>query len=148
MNLRFINHLNLIEINIVMPSIPQSFYGIIEGLVYYSESDNGYAVQALESTSLQQVPSEIAGKHDVDIAVIKTVDADLFFQHIINAADPNDAVLVANAKKTAALHQFLKDNLSDITVYRVESGVRIPIYIVGILQEHFLIAITTTSVET
>lgn len=131
-----------------MPAIPQSFYDIIEGLVYYSESDNPYTIEPLESKSIEQVPFEITTQHSTSEGMVKSINVDNFFQHIIMAADPNDAVLAANAKKTEALYRFLKEKLADLIVFRIESGVRIPIYIVGALQSGALIAIKTMSVET
>jgi protein associated with RNAse G/E len=131
-----------------MPAIPQSFYDITEGLVYYSESDNPYTIDSLESITIDQVPFEIAVQHSASEGIIKQLDVDMFFQHVIAAADPNDLVFVLNAKKTEALYHFLKENLSGLTVFRIESGVRIPIYIVGALQNGSLVAIKTISVET
>ena len=131
-----------------MPEIPQSFYDITQGLVYYSESDSPYTMDLLESKSIKEVPFEIAVTFSASEGMVKRVDADAFFQHVIAAADPNDAVLAANAKKTDTLYRFLKENLSDLVVFRIESGVRIPIYIVGALQNGALIAIKTIAVET
>ena len=131
-----------------MLAIPKSFYDIIEGLVYYSETDCGYVIEPLESKSLAKMSNEIATQHNVSEEVVKRIDPEVFFQHAMDAADRNDALLVKNAKKTAALHQFLKQNLTDLMVYRIESGVKIPIYIVGAIQDGSFIAIKTISVET
>ncbi len=132
----------------MMPAIPQKFYDIIEGLIYYSESDNPYSIELLQSKSLQQIPSEIAALNSVSETSVRNIDADAFFKHIADAADTNDEIIAANAARTEALHVFLKENTSDLTVYRIESGVRIPIYIVGALEDNSFVAVKTMSVET
>lgn len=132
----------------MMPDIPQKCYDIIEGLIYYSESDNPYSIELLQSKSLQQIPSEIAALNSVSETSIRNIDADAFFKHIADAADMNDGIIAANAARTEALHVFLKENTSDLTVYRIESGVKIPIYIVGVLEDNSLVVLKTMSVET
>ena len=131
-----------------MPAISQNLHDLMEGLIYYSDSDNSYTIEALHSKSLEEVSAEIAALHNTSGANVKSIVADAFFQHIIDAADPNDAVIAANAKRTEALHLFLKENAPDLMVYRVETGVRIPIYIVGTLKDSSLLALKTMSVET
>lgn len=120
----------------------------IKGLLYYSESDNPYTVEMLKSTSLTEVLSEIASLSNVAENEIKVSDAQVFFDHIIQAADPGDPVLQANAGKTKELYDYLQSNLTSIKVYRVKSGARVSIYIVGTGKDKMPVTLKTEAIET
>ena len=118
----------------------------IANIIYYSETDSPFTLETLQSKSSDTVAAEIAQKNDVNVSKLRQVDAAMFFQQIQDTADPNDAAVVANAQKIAALYNFLQSSFSGLTVYRVENGVRVPIYIICFL-ENACIALKTLSVE-
>lgn len=119
---------------------------LTKDLIYYSESDNNYNIISLSSTSLIHIPAEIAKINNTDVEHIKRIDAADFFAHIKETADPNDVIVTENAQKASELFLFLQANLTDLAVYRIENGVRIPIYIMG-FSEGKCIGLQTLSIE-
>ena len=118
----------------------------IADVIYYSETDSPFTIEILQSKSPGTVAEEIAQKNDITVSGLKQISAALFFQQIHDTADPNDVAVVTNAQKIVALYNFLQSTFTDLSVYRVEGGVRIPIYITC-FSGNECIALKTLSVE-
>ncbi len=120
----------------------------IKGLLYFSESENPYTIETIESRSLPQVTAEIAAIHNVTESQVEIGDAQGFFDHIIESADPNDPVMKTNAERTQELYDYLQSNLNDIKVFRIKSGARITVYIVGWGKDSTPVALKSLAIET
>jgi Nuclease A inhibitor-like protein len=119
----------------------------INGVLYFSESEYPLTIEEWGVVPAGEVRRKIATLHHVSPDVLNTVSADDFFNHIITAADPNDAPIVENAQKFKALQQFLQEHLANIQVTRVETGTSIPVYITGHQPDDTCIALVTTAIE-
>ncbi len=119
----------------------------IAGILFYSESEYPLTISEWGVLPAAGVQQKIAALHDVESQVVRSVDAVTFFDQICNPADPNDMPMVANAQRFHELYLFLKENLSDIQVSRVETGTSIPVYITGHQPDGTCIALATTAIE-
>lgn len=121
--------------------------GKIDGILYFSESEYPLTIEQWGVLPPAEVHDKIAALNHVSPDVLKSVEEEAFFSHIITAADPNDTPIVANAQKFKALQQFLRENLTGIQVTRVEAGASIPVYITGNQADGTCIALITTAIE-
>ncbi|HVI48770.1 MAG TPA: nuclease A inhibitor family protein [Chitinophaga sp.] len=119
----------------------------IAGILYFSESEYPLTIEQWGILPAATLPEKIATLNVVEQNVLRPVNADDFFNEIERTADPNDKPIVENAQKFKTLYQFLKENLSNIQVTRVETGASIPVYITGFLPDGSCIALQTTSIE-
>ncbi|MEI3796610.1 MULTISPECIES: nuclease A inhibitor family protein [unclassified Chitinophaga] len=117
------------------------------GILYFSESEYPLTIEQWGVLPPADVHGKIAALHHVSPDVLRSVEEEAFFSHITAAADPNDAPIVANAQKFKALRQFLRENLTNIQITRVEAGASIPVYITGHQADGTCIALTTTAIE-
>lgn len=117
------------------------------GILYFSESEYPLTIEQWGILPTAEIPGKIAALNNVSPEVLKFVEEEVFFNHIMTAADPNDAVIAANAQKFNALRQFLRENLTGLQVIRVEAGARIPIYITGHQADGNCIALATIAIE-
>lgn len=121
---------------------------IIDGALYFSESENPFTVSDWGHVAPDALASKIVSEQQADPAHLKQADASVFFQRITRSTDPADEVLTQNAAKLQKLQQYLNDHLSDIQVTRIEGTSRIPIIITGYLPDNTCIAIQTVAIET
>ncbi|SDC49276.1 nuclease A inhibitor family protein [Pedobacter soli] len=121
---------------------------LLLGVLYFSESESPFKVSdwgKIPSAALQQ---EIASRYQSALSNLKQVDQSAFFNHITSKVDAADAPMVENARKITELHNFIRQNLSDIQVTRVEGSSKVPIIITGYLPDGSCLAIETFAVET
>lgn len=118
-----------------------------EGILYFSESEYPLTIEQWGVLPAAEVHGKIAALNNVSADVLKAVDEEAFFNHIMTAADPNDALITANAQKFNALRQFLRENFNSLQITRVEAGARIPIYITGHQADGTCIALATVAIE-
>lgn len=120
---------------------------LIAGVWYISESENPFTFEDMGRITNEAVLKEIAAENNAPAEEIKRVAPDVFFEKIERTADPADALIVKNASRIKTMYNWLKENLTNIEVYRVESGVRVPVYITGFLPDGNCVAIKTFSIE-
>jgi hypothetical protein len=121
---------------------------LVENLLWMSETDaqlhvfcweNGAAIQSKEQLLKQT-------KHPA-IDPVEEVDLDQFFEPAITEQDWFGDEEKETAARYRSLLSALKQNLSDIKVYRV-GEVEIDVYIVGLTEAKNIIGIATQVVET
>lgn len=120
---------------------------LTEGLSYQSESD--YAVEPYARASSEGAPSaeEFAKGRAGEDAAVRELDFDSFFGNYTNEQDWWGEEERAVAAKFQALVKFLKENLSDVKVYRV-GGVEADVYVVGRTASGGFEGVKTKIVET
>ncbi|NSL88355.1 nuclease A inhibitor family protein [Chitinophaga solisilvae] len=118
-----------------------------KGVLYFSESEYPLTVEDWGVVPAGELTARIAALNSVSADLLKDVPEETFFRNIITAADPGDRVIVENAQRFQALQQWLKSNLADVRITRVETGTSIPVYITGHLEDGTCIALTTTAIE-
>jgi hypothetical protein len=121
---------------------------IIDGALYFSESENPFTVSDWGQVDVSGLTAKIASEQHAEHADLKQTDTSAFFQRITNSTDPTDNVLTENAAKLQKLQQYLNNHLTDIQVTRVEGSSRIPVIITGYLPDNTCIAIQTVAIET
>lgn len=128
-------------------SLPDRLKSLTEGLSYQSESD--YAVEPYARGAAEGAPSagEFAKGRGGEDAAVRERDFDSFFSNATAEEDWHDEEARAKAKKFQALVKFLKDNLSDVKVYRV-GGVEADVYVVGRTSTGEYAGVKTKVVET
>lgn len=119
-----------------------------EGLFYFSESEAPLTIENLGKVPKDQLNAKLIALNSENPGTLTTIDQDAFFEKIVNTADPGDQVMVANAQKFTALYIYLKDNLADIQVTRIEGGVNVPILITAYLPDGTCVALVTYAIET
>lgn len=119
----------------------------IAGILYFSESEYPLTLEQWGTLPATELAKKIATLNKVEPATLKAVKEEDFFNEIERTADPNDTPIVENARKFKALHQFLKENLTNIQVTRVEGGTNVPLYITGYRPDGTCVALLTTSIE-
>jgi hypothetical protein len=120
---------------------------LTEGLSYQSESD--YAVEPYARGAAEGAPSagEFAKGKEGEDAAVRELDFDSFFDNYTDEQDWWGEQERAVAGKFQALVRFLKENLSDVKVYRV-GGVEADVYVVGRTASGEYAGVKTKVVET
>lgn len=119
----------------------------VRGIFFISESEYPFEPQNLGAVAAAAIPAAIAERCSAQTAQVKTIDAQQFLAKVERGADPGDAPIAANMQKIKALYAFLTTQLAQVQVYRVEAGVQVPVYILGILPDQTVAGVKTTSVE-
>lgn len=129
------------------PSLSDKLKSLTDGLSYQSESD--YAVEPYTRAADEGAPSaaEFAKGREGDDAAVRELDIDSFFGNYTQEQDWWGDDERATAKKFQALVAFLKENLTDIKVYRV-GDVEADVYIVGKTASGNYAGVKTKIVET
>lgn len=120
---------------------------LTEGLSYQSESD--YAVEPYARAASEGAPSaeEFTKGREGEEAAVRQLDFDSFFGNYTDEQDWWGDEERAVAAKFQALVKFLKENLSDVKVYRV-GGVEADVYVVGKTSSGDYAGVKTKVVET
>ncbi|MGN7989119.1 nuclease A inhibitor family protein [Pedobacter sp. 22226] len=121
---------------------------LLLGVLYFSESESPFKVADWGKIAPSDLLQKIASQYHSDLSSLKQVDQVAFFDRLISKVDPSDAPMVENAQKIEALHAFLEQNLSNISVIRVEGASRIPVLITGYLPDGTCLVLETLAVET
>ena len=121
---------------------------IIDGALYFSESENPFVVSDWGHITPAELPGKIASLQESGAADLRQIDAAAFFERITKNADPSDTVMQEHTTKLRHLYQYLQEQVTDLRVTRIEGNSRIPVIITGYLPDHTCIAITTLAIET
>ncbi|WP_293788774.1 nuclease A inhibitor family protein [uncultured Pedobacter sp.] len=121
---------------------------LLLGVWYFTESESPFKASDWGKILPSELSQKIAVQYHADPSHLKQINQAAFFDHLISKVDKSDALMVENAGKIADLHNFLKQNLSHITVIRVEGASRIPVIIAGYLPDGTCIVIETFAIET
>lgn len=121
---------------------------LLLGVLYFSESESPFKAADWGKITPAELLQKIAIQYQSDPSSLKQIDQAVFFDRLISKVDASDAPMVENAGKIAALYTFLKQNLSNITVTRVEGASKIPVLIAGYLPDGTCIVIETLAIET
>jgi Nuclease A inhibitor-like protein len=121
---------------------------LIAGLTYISETDAALepiSCDAVSGISLETVLDRF-GDNSAD-RDIEEIGFDEFFDRLICKRDWYHEREIARARQFALLKDALRENLTDLRVYRV-GKVQIDIFIVGLDRNGVLIGVKTKAVET
>jgi len=121
---------------------------LLLGVLYFSESESPFKVADWGKIPPVILQQEIASRYQSTPSDLKQVDHITFFNHIISRVDAADTPMVENARKITELYNFIRQNLSNIQVTRVEGSSKIPVIITGYLADGTCLAIETFAVET
>lgn len=121
---------------------------LLLGVLYFSESESPFKVSDWGKIPPAALQQEIASHYQSALSNLKQVDHTAFFNHITSKVDAADAPMVENARKITELHNFIRQNLSNIQVTRVEGSSEVPIIINGYLPDGSCLAIEIFAVET
>lgn len=121
---------------------------LLLGVLYFSESESPFKVADWGKIPPAALQQEIASRYQSTLSNLKQVDHAVFFNHITSKVDAADTTMVENSRKITELHNFIRQNLSDIQVTRVEGSSKVPIIITGYLPDGSCLAIETFAVET
>lgn len=119
-----------------------------EGLLFMSESDYPFEIVRPESFSEEETPRalrRLAG--EAEDAPVETRSVEDFFGVAAAEAEWKSAEALETARRYQALLSLLKENLTDVRVYRIGT-INIPVYIVGRSSEGNLLGLSTRVVET
>ena len=116
------------------------------GLLMMSESDYPFEVVQWEGAApaTQEKILQLTGSQDLPIEV---VDLDYLFRNCAFEQEWHNELQKKDVKKFQKLIQMLKDNLTDICVYRV-GQINIDAYIIGQTKDGHLAGVVTKLVET
>ncbi|MBD0389123.1 MAG: nuclease A inhibitor family protein [Nostoc sp. C3-bin3] len=116
------------------------------GLLMMSESDYPFDVVQWEGAApaTQEKILQLTGSQDQPVEV---VDLDYLFRNCAFEQEWHNELQKKDVKKFQTLVQTLKDNLSDINVYRV-GQININAYIIGQTKDGDLAGVVTKLVET
>lgn len=121
---------------------------LLVGVLYFSESESPFTATDWGKIPPAELLQKIAIQYQSSPSNLKQPDHAAFFNHLISKVDANDAPMVENARKIEAIYSFLKQNLSNIQVTRVEGASKIPVLITGYLPDGTCLVIETFAVET
>ncbi len=121
---------------------------LLVGVIYFSESESPFKVADWGKIPPATLQQEIASRYQSPLSDLKQIDHAAFFNHITSKVDAADTPMVENARKITELHNFIRQNLSNIQVTRVEGSSKITIIITGYLPDGSCLAIETFAVET
>ncbi|QIR36057.1 nuclease [Tolypothrix sp. PCC 7910] len=129
--------------------ITEKLKQVSNNLLMVSESEYPFEVffwsgKSKESLTNQKL-LQLTG-HPQDTA-IEIVDLDYFFRNFSQEQEWHDEIQKQNVQKFQSLIKTLKDNLTDIKLYRLGT-VNIDVYIVGQTLSQELAGISTKLVET
>ena len=116
------------------------------GLLMMSESDYPFEVVQWEGAApaTQEKILQLTGSQDLPIEV---VDLDYLFRNCAFEQEWHNELQKKDVQKFQTLVQTLKDNLGDISVYRV-GKINIDAYIIGQTKDGDLAGVVTKLVET
>ncbi|MEH2247272.1 nuclease A inhibitor family protein [Nostoc sp.] len=116
------------------------------GLLMMSESDYPFEVVQWEGAApaTQEKILQLTGSQDLPVEV---VDLDYLFRNCAFEQEWHNELQKKDVKKFQTLVQTLKDNLSDISVYRI-GQINIDAYIIGQTKDGDLAGVVTKLVET
>ena len=116
------------------------------GLLMMSESDYPFEVVQWEGAApaTQEKILQLTGSQDLPVEV---VDLDYLFRNCAFEQEWHNELQKKDVQKFQTLVQTLKDNLNDISVYRV-GKINIDAYIIGKTQDGDLAGVVTKLVET
>ncbi|MEH2261949.1 nuclease A inhibitor family protein [Nostoc sp.] len=116
------------------------------GLLMMSESDYPFEVFQWEGAApgTQEKILQLTGSQDLPVEV---VDLDYLFRNCAFEQEWHNELQKKDVKKFQTLVQTLKDNLSNISVYRV-GQINIDAYIIGETKDGDLAGVVTKLVET
>jgi Nuclease A inhibitor-like protein len=120
----------------------------LSGVWYFTESESPFKAADWGTITPSELLQKIAIQYKSDPSNLKQINQAGFFDSLISKVDKADAPMVENASKIADFYTFLEQNLSNITVVRVEGASRIPVLIAGYLPDGNCIVIETFAVET
>jgi hypothetical protein len=130
-------------------SLLRNLKRLTRGLTFMSESD--YPVEPfLQDGDGQAAPSAqdfVASKKTDPNASVSEVDFNNFFGGATQEQDGQDSEARVQAARFQSLVRVLRDNLSDVHVYRV-GDVEADVYVVGTTKSGSLAGVTTKVVET
>ncbi|HZT59316.1 MAG TPA: nuclease A inhibitor family protein [Pyrinomonadaceae bacterium] len=130
-------------------SLLRNLKRVTRGLTFMSESD--YPVEPfLQDGAGQPAPTAqdfVASKKTDANAGVSEVDFDNFFKGATQEQDGQDSEARTQAARFQSLVRLLRDNLSDIHVYRV-GDVEADVYVTGRTKSGSLAGVTTKVVET
>lgn len=121
---------------------------LLLGVWYFTESESPFKAADWGEITPSALLQKIAIQYNADPSDLKQINQAAFFDSLISKVDKADATMVENAGKIATWYTFLKQNLSNITVVRVEGASRIPVLIAGYLPDGTCIVIETFAIET
>lgn len=121
---------------------------LLLGVLYFTESESPFIAADWGKITPAELLHKIAIQYQSDPSNLKQIDQAAFFDRLISKVDPSDTPMFENARKIAAFHAFFKQNLSNITVIRVEGSSKIPVFVAGYLPDGTCIVIETFAVET
>ncbi|MBO9618862.1 MAG: nuclease A inhibitor family protein [Niabella sp.] len=119
----------------------------VQGVLFISESEYPFEPQNLGLLDAAAIPAAVAAHSGTPAAQVKTIAPEQLMTQLERSADPGDAPIVANLQKIKTLYAFLNSQLSHLQVYRVATGVQVPIYILGFLPDQTVAGVKTTSIE-
>ncbi|WP_179072630.1 nuclease A inhibitor family protein [Nostoc sp. C057] len=116
------------------------------GLLMMSESDYPFEVVQWEGAApaTQEKILQLTGSQNLPVEV---VELDYFFRNCAFEQEWHNELQKKDVKRFQTLMQALKDNLSDISVYRI-GQINIDAYIIGQTQDGDLAGVVTKLVET
>lgn len=124
----------------------------IEGLMYLSEYEYPITFFPVDATREEDIPAFLAAYKNADESDIKNIGDEHFFARFENYLSHQgpDILMNENAQRFLDLHLFLKENFSEILVYRIEkSGVAlIPVFIIAKFFDGSFIGLESTAMET
>ena len=130
-------------------SLLRNLKRLTRGLTFMSESD--YPVEPfLQDGGGQAVPSAqdfVASKKADANAAVSELDFNTFFGGATQEQDGQSREARAQAARFQSLVRMIRDNLSDIHIYRV-GDVEADVYVVGKTPSGSLAGVTTKVVET
>ena len=127
-------------------SLSSKLKALADGLLFQSESDyplEPFEEKAAAGASAQDFVAAKAGEG----AAVRELDFDSFFKNSTQEQDWQDDEARARVGKFQALVKFLKENLTDIKVYRV-GDIEADIYVVGKTDAGDFAGVKTKVVET
>lgn len=121
---------------------------LLLGVLYFTESESPFKAADWGKITPAALLQKIAIQYHSDPSNLKQIDQAAFFDRLISKVDKADIPIVENAGKIATFYTFIKQNLSNITVIRVEGASRIPVLIAGYLPDGTCIVMETFAIET
>jgi Nuclease A inhibitor-like protein len=130
-------------------SLLQKMKSLTDGLTFMSESDYPVEPFLQEPSGKSALTAEavVASKKADANAKVSEVGFDDFFDNSTKEQDWQDAEARAQARRFQALVKALKENLSDIKVYKV-GDTEADVYVVGKTASGSFAGVTTRVVET
>ena len=120
---------------------------LINGLLFFSESEYPFQLLDWGSQKPDQVKAAIISRHPAG-SPVEQIAADDFFHKIIrNMNNGGDENMMKIGKRYAAMQEFIHTNLSSASIWRC-GKIEIGIYIVMNTKDGHCLVLHTTSIET